>query len=63
MGPAARYTIEDGCLVERLDQDTPAWNPEYDTTVKISSIQTYNADCEYPCAIVNRTTMLTTRVA
>lgn len=40
----ARYTIANGVLTERLDQDTPAWNPTYDSTVKISSIQTYNAD-------------------
>jgi hypothetical protein len=40
----ARYSIANGVLTERLDQDTPAWNPAYDSTVKISSIQTYNAD-------------------
>lgn len=40
----ARYSIANGVLTERLDQDTPAWNPTYDSTVKISSIQTYNAD-------------------
>ncbi|WP_068775041.1 glycoside hydrolase family 16 protein [Paenibacillus sp. FJAT-26967] len=41
---AARYTIENGNLVERIDADTPAWNPAYDTTVRVSSIQTYNRD-------------------
>ncbi|GAA2738230.1 family 16 glycosylhydrolase [Actinocorallia aurantiaca] len=40
----ARYTIADGVLTERIDADTPAWNSRYDTTVKISSIQTYNKD-------------------
>lgn len=40
----ARYTIANGVLTERLDQDTPAWNPAYDGTVKISSLQTYDAD-------------------
>ncbi|MET7760328.1 glycoside hydrolase family 16 protein [Streptomyces sp. NPDC005389] len=40
----ARYTIADGVLTERLDADTPAWNAQYDGTVKISSIQTYNKD-------------------
>ncbi|MEC0228532.1 family 16 glycosylhydrolase [Paenibacillus alba] len=41
---AARYTIENGSLVERIDADTPAWNPSYDSTVKISSIQSYEKD-------------------
>ena len=41
---AARYTVANGLLTERIDADTPAWNPEYDTTVKVSSIQTYNAN-------------------
>ncbi|WP_326739428.1 glycoside hydrolase family 16 protein [Streptomyces sp. NBC_01022] len=40
----ARYTVADGVLTERVDQDTPAWNPAYDGTVKISSIQTYDKD-------------------
>lgn len=40
----ARFTIANGVLTERLDADTPAWNPEYDSTVKISSIQTYEKD-------------------
>ncbi|MCX4796767.1 MULTISPECIES: glycoside hydrolase family 16 protein [unclassified Streptomyces] len=40
----ARYTVANGVLTERLDQDTPAWNPSYDGTVKISSIQTYEKD-------------------
>ncbi|QKW10906.1 glycoside hydrolase family 16 protein [Streptomyces sp. NA04227] len=40
----ARYTLQDGKLVERVDPDTPAWNPKYDSTVKVSSIQTYNQD-------------------
>lgn len=40
----ARYTVANGVLTERLDADTPAWNPEYDSTVKISSIQTYEKD-------------------
>ncbi|MEU4724393.1 RICIN domain-containing protein [Nonomuraea dietziae] len=40
----ARYTVADGVLTQRLDADTPAWNPAYDGTVKISSIQTYNKD-------------------
>ncbi|GAA4441779.1 family 16 glycosylhydrolase [Actinokineospora soli] len=40
----ARYTIANGVLTERLDADTPAWNAQYDGTVKISSIQSYNAD-------------------
>ncbi|MFJ3592106.1 family 16 glycosylhydrolase [Streptomyces sp. NBC_01259] len=40
----ARYTVADGVLTERLDPDTPAWNPQYDGTVKISSIQTFNQD-------------------
>lgn len=34
----ARYTVAGGVLTERVDQDTPAWNPAYDGTVKISSI-------------------------
>ena len=40
----ARYTIGGGMLTERIDADTPSWNPQYDGTVKISSIQTYNAN-------------------
>ncbi|MEU4744935.1 glycoside hydrolase family 16 protein, partial [Actinosynnema sp. NPDC023658] len=40
----ARYTVANGVLTERLDPDTPSWNPQYDGTVKISSIQTYNKD-------------------
>jgi hypothetical protein len=40
----ARYTLSNGVLTERLDPDTPSWNPKYDGTVKISSIQTYNKD-------------------
>ncbi|WFR83786.1 family 16 glycosylhydrolase [Arthrobacter sp. Y-9] len=40
----ARYTISNGVLNERIDPDTPAWNPTYDSTVKVSSIQTYDAD-------------------
>ncbi|WP_436497184.1 family 16 glycosylhydrolase [Actinokineospora sp. HUAS TT18] len=40
----ARYTVANGVLTERLDADTPAWNPTYDSTVKISSIQSYNKD-------------------
>ncbi|WP_051844597.1 glycoside hydrolase family 16 protein [Streptomyces globisporus] len=40
----ARYTIADGVLTERLDADTPAWNAQYDGTVKISSIQSYDKD-------------------
>ncbi|MCD9022645.1 glycoside hydrolase family 16 protein [Cohnella silvisoli] len=40
----ARYTIADGVLTERLEADTPAWNAQYDGTVKISSIQTYEKD-------------------
>ncbi|MFK0132415.1 family 16 glycosylhydrolase [Streptomyces rubiginosohelvolus] len=40
----SRYTVADGKLVQRLDPDTPAWNPQYDGTVKISGIQTYNQD-------------------
>ncbi|MBP2000197.1 hypothetical protein J2Z69_001216 [Paenibacillus shirakamiensis] len=40
----ARYTISGGVLTERLDADTPSWNPQYDSTVKISSIQTYEKD-------------------
>ncbi|MFE2729311.1 family 16 glycosylhydrolase [Kitasatospora sp. NPDC059327] len=40
----ARYTIADGILTQRLDQDTPAWNAKYDGTVKISSIQSYEKD-------------------
>lgn len=40
----ARYTVSNGVLTERLDPDTPSWNPKYDGTVKISSIQTYNKD-------------------
>ncbi|MET7371928.1 family 16 glycosylhydrolase [Micromonospora arida] len=44
LGAKARYTIADGVLTQRLDADTPAWNPQYDGTVKISSIQTYNKD-------------------
>ncbi|MGY0234188.1 family 16 glycosylhydrolase [Longispora urticae] len=41
---AARYTVGNGVLTERLDADTPAWNAQYDGAVKISSIQTYNKD-------------------
>lgn len=40
----ARYTIAGGVLTERLDPDTPAWNAQYDSTVKISSLQTYEKD-------------------
>lgn len=40
----ARYTVANGVLTERLDADTPSWNPQYDGTVKISSIQTYEKD-------------------
>ncbi|SFB53788.1 Glycosyl hydrolases family 16 [Cohnella sp. OV330] len=40
----ARYTIANGVLTERLDADTPSWNAQYDSTVKISSIQTYEKD-------------------
>ncbi len=40
----ARYTVADGVLTERLDKDTPAWNAQYDGTVKISSIQSYEKD-------------------
>ncbi|MEU1425310.1 family 16 glycosylhydrolase [Kitasatospora sp. NPDC005751] len=40
----ARYTIANGNLTERLDADTPAWNSQYDGTVKISSIQSYEKD-------------------
>ncbi|WP_329611683.1 glycoside hydrolase family 16 protein [Kitasatospora herbaricolor] len=40
----ARYTIANGTLTERLDADTPAWNAQYDGTVKISSIQSYEKD-------------------
>ncbi|WP_433326258.1 family 16 glycosylhydrolase [Spirillospora sp. CA-294931] len=40
----ARYTVADGVLTERLDADTPAWNAKWDSTVKISSIQSYNKD-------------------
>ncbi|GAA4832183.1 glycoside hydrolase family 16 protein [Kitasatospora terrestris] len=40
----ARYTVANGVLTERLDADTPAWNAQYDGTVKISSIQSYEKD-------------------
>ncbi|WP_051732143.1 family 16 glycosylhydrolase [Kitasatospora phosalacinea] len=40
----ARYGIANGVLTERLDPDTPAWNAQYDGTVKISSIQSYEKD-------------------
>ncbi|MFE9040222.1 family 16 glycosylhydrolase [Streptomyces sp. NPDC007818] len=40
----ARYTVGNGVLTERIDQDTPAWNAQYDSTVKISSIQSYEKD-------------------
>jgi hypothetical protein len=44
LGAKARFTIANGALQERIDADTPAWNPTYDSTVKISSIQTYEKD-------------------
>ncbi|MBC6451030.1 glycoside hydrolase family 16 protein [Actinokineospora xionganensis] len=40
----ARYTVADGVLTERIDPDTPAWSPEHDGTVRVSSIQSYNKD-------------------
>jgi hypothetical protein len=41
---APRYDVSGGSLNLRLDSDQPAWNPDQDGTVKVSSIQTYERD-------------------
>ena len=40
---AARYTVSDGTIKLRVEQDQPAWNPQADGTVVSSAIQTFNA--------------------
>ncbi|MGV8912068.1 MAG: family 16 glycosylhydrolase [Rhodoglobus sp.] len=40
----ARYSILDGALDLRIDTDTPAWDPKYDGSTKISGIQTAQRD-------------------
>lgn len=40
----ARYSISDGALDLRIDSDTPAWDPTYDGSTKISGIQTAQRD-------------------
>lgn len=37
---AARYTIADGMLRLRIDNDTPEWSPEFDPGVRVSNLQT-----------------------
>lgn len=37
---AARYTIADGTLHLRIDEDTPEWSPEFDPGVRVSNLQT-----------------------
>lgn len=41
---AARYTVSDGTIKLRVEQDQPPWNPDQDGTVVSSAIQTYNAN-------------------
>jgi hypothetical protein len=36
---AARYDVGDGRLVLRIDQDQPAWSPEYTGELRVSSLQ------------------------
>lgn len=38
-----RYTISNGTLKQRVEQDQQPWNPALDGTVVTSAIQTYNA--------------------
>lgn len=40
----ARYSIDNGALALRIDSDTPAWDPTYDGSTKISGIQTAQRD-------------------
>lgn len=39
-----RYTIANGMLTQRVDQDQKPWAPTRDGTVRSSALQTYNAD-------------------
>lgn len=39
-----RYTIANGVLTQRVDQDQKPWAPTRDGTVRSSALQTYNAD-------------------
>ncbi|RZU63071.1 glycoside hydrolase family 16 protein [Zhihengliuella halotolerans] len=40
---AARYTVSDGTIKLRVEEDQPPWNPDQDGTVVSSAIQTFNA--------------------
>jgi hypothetical protein len=37
---AARYSLGDGCLRLRIEEDQPPWCPELDGEVRVSSLQT-----------------------
>lgn len=37
---AARYTIADGTLRLRIDEDSPEWSPEFDPGTRVSNLQT-----------------------
>lgn len=39
-----RYSIANGVLTQRVDQDQKPWSPSWDGTVRSSALQTYNAD-------------------
>jgi hypothetical protein len=45
---AARYTVSDGTIKLRVEQDQPPWNPDQDGTVVSSAIQTFNATNWHP---------------
>ena len=45
---AARYTISNGTIKLRVDQDQKPWNPDQDGTVVSSAIQTFNQNNWHP---------------
>jgi hypothetical protein len=58
---AARYTISNGTIKLRVDQDQPPWNPDQDGTVVSSAIQTFNQNNwhKFNSSAVNRNNLPT----